>query len=120
MDKHELDFGGDLSVARTTVWLNKVGRPRGFLAMGVPEGVVGTISIEVSAHGDNNQVGVDYPKQPATQPTGGAHYRLVADIDTPAPFIIFRWTPGVGNDGVGKYFTNDAFAASSKPLLVFA
>ncbi len=120
MNKQELDFGGDLSVPRSTGWLNKVTAARACVALGVPAGVVGTIAINESAHGKTGVTGTPYAEQPATQPTGGAAYRLVLDIDTPAPFVEFTWTPGVGNDGEGKTFMDDSLVDGTKPLMVAA
>jgi len=120
MEKTELDFGGDLSVARSTGWKNKTGTPRVCVAIGVPAGVVGTIGINVSGRDLAANDGTPYPNQPATQPTGGAAYRLVLDLETPAPFIEFTWTPGDGNAGDDAYFTDDSFTANSKPLMVAA
>lgn len=121
MDKHDLDFGGDLSVARTTPWLNKVGRPRAFVAFGIPAGVTGTISIQESAHGRTGVAGAPYATQipAAAQPAGGDAYRLTADLETPAPFVRFLWTPSDAA-GEGKLFTDDSFVAGTKPTMVFA
>jgi hypothetical protein len=120
MEKTELDFGGDLSEARNTGWLNKTGTPRVCVAIGVPAGVVGTIGILESAHGRAGVTGAPYATQipTANQPAGGAAYRLSLDIETPAPNIEFTWTPGEGNDGADKEFTDDSLVAGTKPLMV--
>jgi hypothetical protein len=118
MPTQELDFGGDLSEARATSWIPKVGLPRAYVALGVPAGVVGTIAIQECAHARVGVAGTPYATQPTTQPTGGAAYRLGLDIETPAPYVRFLWTPGVGNDGADKLFTDDSLVAGTSPVLV--
>src|SRR5512136_2272915 len=101
----ELDFGGDMSANRRTVWIPMLGCRRGCLeiawpATGTP---VGVIAVEVSNHGQYGVAGTVYTPAIATQPAGTAN-SVVFEFETGAAFIAVTYTAGSG--GTGASFTD--------------
>jgi hypothetical protein len=112
-----LEFAGDLSAARRAQWVNASGRDTVSVGIGWPAGVVGTIGVELSNHGQAGVAGAAYSIT-MTQPAGTAGGALITGIEpNGASSITVVWTPGVGNDGVGKHFTDESGVAGTEPLL---
>jgi hypothetical protein len=114
-----LDFGGDLSAARSTPWVAvNSWSCRVSLGIGWPAGIIGAIGCELSGHGLTGTAGAPLPLTGLTQPAGTAATALVAGIRPKgASFIRFTWTPGVGNSGTGKSFTDESGVNGRLPTL---
>jgi hypothetical protein len=127
MGPQNLDFGGDLSAARATAWAPIGTWPSGIdgpsgenvsLGIGWPAGITGTIGCELSNHGISGVAGAPYSMAGLAQPAGTAATALVTGIQPKgACFIRFTWTPGGGNSGASKYFTDDSGNAGRSPTL---
>jgi len=115
-------FDGDLSTFRRSKWIDN-GYSLVGLGIGWPTGIVGTIAIELSNHGIDGVPGAVYDVNgslaidPTKQPNGTAGVLIINGITTSLAAICVTFTLGSGNDGAGKYFTDDSHIDGHPPTL---
>ena len=100
-------FSGDLSAARSTPWIDCGHRSLGAIELHWPAGVLGTLALFQSNACEDAVTGtpyeVDIPDE--DQPDGSAGSIGLFNIELGMQYFRIAFTPGVGNDGIGKYLT---------------